>query len=170
MMGVFINRRRLLFVLSAGGLASARLLPGDREAKAADDEIDLAKVPVKVKEAAAKAVPRAQWTSASKSEDEGEVIYELEGSDAAQRYVWVEVTAKGVVNEVQTEIPFREVPAVVRAALKGKLPRFKATTTYEARQQGKVVRYDFEGKRPRDREEIGVSISADGKEVEIDAG
>ena len=41
-------------------------------------------------------------------------------------------------------------------------------TTYEARHEDKVIRYDFEGKRPRDKKEITVSVSADGKEIEID--
>ena len=111
---------------------------------------------------------RAKWTGASKSEEDGEVTYELEGEDAAKRYVWVELTADGKVNEVGFEIQFGEAPSVVTSALKKKFPQFQVASTYEARQEGKVVRYDFEGKRPRDKEEITVSVSADGKEVEID--
>ena len=163
-----INRRRLLFAVGGGGLASVGLFGLGSLARAGDDEIDLDKVPAKVKKAADKAVPRAAWTSASRSVEDGEVTYELEGADAHKRYVWVEVTAEGTVNEVQAEIPFKEVPEVVKAALKGKMPRFLATTTYEVRHEGKVIRYDFEGKRPRDKEEIGVYISADGKDIEVD--
>jgi hypothetical protein len=58
----------------------------------------------------------------------------------------------------------------VTTALKKKLPRFQVATAYEARQEGKVIRYDFEGKRPRDKKEITVSVSANGKEIEIDEG
>ena len=56
----------------------------------------------------------------------------------------------------------------VQAALRKKMPRFKVSTAFEVREDGKVVGYNFEGKRPRDKEEILVFVSADGKEVEID--
>jgi uncharacterized protein YxeA len=166
MADVLLNRRRALWSLAAGGVASSMLL--GEPARAADDEIDLAKVPDKVKKAADKAVPGAKWTSASKSVEDGEVTYELEGTDAKQRYVSVEVSAEGKVSEVQTEIHFKEVPEVVRSALKSRmakanLPKLEASTTYEVRQDGKVVRYDFEMV-------IGVYISANGKEVEFDDG
>ena len=102
-----------------------------------DDKIDLAKVPAKVKEAASKALPKAKWTGASKSEEDGKVTYELEGEDAAKHYVWVELTADAKVNEVGSEIAFGAVPQFVTAALKKKFPRFDVASTYEARMKAK---------------------------------
>jgi hypothetical protein len=154
--------------LVAGGLAAVLPLRWDTAEGATDDKIELAKVPARVKEAAGKAMPHARWKVASKSLQEGKVTYELEGEDAAKRYVWAEVTDDAKVNEVGTEIPAAKAPTVVTTALKKKFPRFRVTATYEARHEGKVIRYDFEGKRPRDKEEITVSVSPDGKEVEIE--
>jgi hypothetical protein len=134
----------------------------------ADDKVDLDKVPAKVKEAAGKAMPRAKWTGATKSVEDGVVTYELEGEDPAKHYVWVDVTADAKVSEVGTEIAAAKVPQVVTAALKKKFPRFQMSSAYEARHEGKVIRYDLEGKRPRDKEEITVSVSPDGKKVEIE--
>lgn len=162
------NRRRVLFVWAAAGIAVASLLQGRTVLATTDDEIDLDKVPAKVKEAASKALPKAHWTGASKSVDDGKVTYQLDGEDAAKRYVGVELTADAKVNELQFEIAYAKVPQLVTAALKKKFPRFQVAKSYEARQDNKVIRYDFDGKRPRDKDEISVSVSADGKKIEID--
>lgn len=218
---------------SAAALAVGLWLAG--AAAGRGDEIDLAKVPAAVRGAADKAVPKADWTSASKETDDGkEFWYELEGTDAKGRYVHATVAADGKVNEVSTEVPFKDAPGAVTAALAAKLsgfkpattheirtdgkverydlegadakgravyvsvspggeldevftevkpadvpkaaaaalaakfPRFTAATVYEVRAGGKVERYDFEGKRPRDKEEITVSVTPDGKSVEVD--
>ena len=163
-----LHRRHVLLAFVAGAVAAGQWLGGDTAAGATDDKVDLAKVPAKIKEAASKAMPHARWTGASRSVEDGKVTFELEGEDAAKRYVWVELTAEAKVNEMGTEIASGKVPHVVSAALKKKFPRFQVATSYEARQDGKVIRYDFEGKRPRDKEEITVSVSPDGKEVEIE--
>jgi hypothetical protein len=167
MMKELMNRRRALNLLGTSGVVAV-LLKQPTAVRAAADEIDLAKVPAKVRRAADKAVPGASWSSAYKDEEDGEVIYELEGKDRQKRSVTVEVSAQGEVNEVETEIPFKEVRENVQAALRKKMPRFKVSTAFEVREDGKVVGYNFEGKRPRDKEEIVVFVSADGKEVEID--
>jgi hypothetical protein len=118
-------------------------------------------------EAARKAVPGAKWSIASKEEEDDGVVYALDGEDAAGNHVWVEVTAAGKVNELGSEIESAKVPSVVAAALSKRFPRFQASETCEVRQDGKVIRYDFEGKRPRDKEKITVSVSPEGKTVEI---
>jgi len=159
----------LLALVTGGAVGTSAIPQAVAEAWSADDEIDLAKVPAKVRKAADKAVPKAVWTSASMSKEDGEVTYELEGTDASKRFVSVEVSSDGEVSEVQTEIPQKEVPAVVAAKLKSRFPRFVTSTVYEVREDGKVIRYDFEGKRPKDKEDIGIYISADGKDVELDA-
>jgi hypothetical protein len=163
-----LTRRRVLSALAGCGVAAGLWHLDARASGAGDDEIELAKVPAKIKEAANKAIPRAKWTGASKSEEDGIVTYQLDGEDAAKRYVGVELTADAKVNELQFEIAPARIPKVVTAALKKKMPRFQVISASEARREGKVVRYDFEGKRPRDKTEIEVSVSADGKTIEID--
>lgn len=136
-------------------------------ARAGDDDIPIDKLPAAVKKAIDAAVPKAKWTTAGKSEEDKKVSYEIEGEDAKGRYVWVEVTAEGKVVEVQTEVPLKDAPKVVADALTKQFPRFKVETTYEVQVDGKVARYDFEGKRPKDKEEITISVSADGKTIDV---
>jgi hypothetical protein len=162
-----INRRRALSLLCTSGVAAA-LIERPTAVRAATDEIELAKLPAKVRRAADLAVPGATWSNAYKDDEDGELVYEIDGKDRQKRSVTVEVSAQGDVNEVETEIPFKEVRENVQAALKKKMPRFKVSAAFEIREDGKVAGYNFEGKRPRDKEDIVVFVSVDGKEVEID--
>lgn len=136
-------------------------------ASADEQDVPLDKLPKAVRAAADAAVPKAKWTGAVRSEEDKAVTYELEGTDAKGRYVWVELTEAGVVKEVQTEVAYAAAPKAVREALEKKFPRFKAETTYMVEEGGKVTRYDFEGKRPKDKEEITISVSADGKTIDV---
>ena len=138
-------------------------------AHATAEDIALSKLPPAVRKAADKAVPKAKWESATKeTEDKKEFWYELEGKDAKGRYVHVTVSTDGTVDEVSTEIDYKDAPKVVKDALKAKFPKFKVETSYEIRKDEKIERFDFEGKRPKDKEEITISVSPDGKSVEID--
>ena len=107
------DRRRVVFAMAmaAGGIAAGTRLQGATgRPKRPTTRSTLAKVPAKVKEAASKALPRAKWTGASKSVEDGEVTYQLDGEDAAKHYVWVELTADAKVNELQFEIAIEKVP------------------------------------------------------------
>lgn len=164
-----VNRRQMLQGIGAGAIALAGLTP--RIARAADDEeeeILLAKVPEVVRKGADKAVPGAKWAAAYLVKEDDEKLYELEGKDSKGRDVVATITPEGTVEDVTTEIPLKEVPESVKEALKGKMPRFKPTTAYEISEEGKVTGYDFEGRRPKDKHDISVYVSADGKTIEID--
>jgi hypothetical protein len=130
-----------------------------------DDELSLDDVPAEVKKAASQSAPGSKWSSAS-----SQTIYELEGTNAKGRSVFVEVTDEGEVTDVSTEIPLKEVPDVIVTAFKAKHPRFQVSTIFESRLKGKVVGYSVEGRRPNDKEDIGLFVSADGKSIEIDEG
>lgn len=150
-------------------IAALALVSASATARTGDGgEIALAKVPAVVRKAADEAVAGAKWSSAYVDRDDSGVTYELDGTDARGREVVVELTAAGKVVEVETEIPIPEVPAGVQQALKAKMPRFQATASYEVVHAGKVAGYSFEGRRPKDKEEIDVFVSADGKVVEIE--
>ena len=148
--------------------AGVACLAGHSASLLADDEtIDLAKVPEAVKKAADKAVPNVKWTSASKENEDGQVVYELEGTDDEGRVVSVEVTAKGKVLEVEKQIDVAKIPKAVQNALKAKLPRFQTSMAFQVFVEGELIAYEFEGKRPKDKKEISVLVTADGKRVEI---
>ena len=161
-LGFTVRRAAALCALAVGLGALASSATGAAE-------IALKKVPAVVRAAADKAVPEAKWASASKeTEDDKEFWYELEGKDAKGRNVHVSISEGGKVDEVSTEIASKDAPKVVTDALSAKFPKFKIETSYEIVKDGKIDRYDFEGKRPRDKEEITVSVSPDGKKVEVD--
>lgn len=161
--------------VSAALLASAVGLLAGGAVRA--DTIKLSDVPAKARAAADKAVPKAKWTDASKEKDGDEVWYDLEGTDAKGRYVCVSVYPDGNVDEVTTEVQRGDVPEPVLTAVKKhkELSGFKATTYYEVRDgDGKLDRYDLEGAIPSGKKkgkdkEVTVSVSPDGKEVEIDS-
>lgn len=134
----------------------------------AEEEIPLKKVPDVVRKAADKAVGKVKWESAHLVTEDGEKLYELEGTDSKGRIVVVTVTPEGTVDEIVTEIALKDVPETVTSALKEKMPRFKAKLAFEISEDGTVTGYDLEGRRPRDKHDIAVYVSADGKTVEID--
>lgn len=166
-MATFLDRRGLHRIAVAAGAA---FVLGPGLALAGDDgEVPLAKVPDVVRKAADKAVAGAKWSAAYMDrDDDGAVVYELDGTDPKGRDVIVEITAAGKMKEIETEIPIPDIPAGVQQALKAKMPRFKATAAFEVSRGGKVAGYSFEGRRPRDKEDIDVFVSADGKLVEIE--
>lgn len=167
-----MNRRRLLQVagvlaVGAGGARFARAFD-DKAADDQEEEIPLSKVPEKVKTAADKAVTGAKWEAAFLMTEVDEKFYELEGRDSKGREVTVTITPEGTVEEISTLIPLKAVPEPVTAALKAKLPRFKPALVFEIREGGKIAGFEFEGRRPNDREDIAVFVSADGKTIEVD--
>jgi hypothetical protein len=163
-----LRRRGFIQAVTLGALATAAI-PGKGFGAPPDEQaIDLKSVPAHVKNAASKAAPHVKWKTAYKSEEDGEVVYELEGVDAKKREVAVVLNGEGKVEEIETEIPVDEVPATVMAALRAKLPTLEVTAVTEIQEGKKIVAYDFEGTRPKSNKPIGVYVSADGKTVEID--
>jgi len=160
--------------LVPGSLAAWALTKVQSHAAEREEEIDVSKVPAKIGKAANLAIPNARWTGAYKYLGDEGLTYELEGTNGKGQNIWVYVDADetmdadGEVSEVLTEISFMEAPKVVIEALTAKVPQFQVETTCAVREQGRLVRFDFEGSRPGDKEVIGVYVSADGKSVETD--
>jgi hypothetical protein len=155
-------------VFTMGALATAVFRGNAFGVPPDEQEIELKKVPAHVKEAASKAAPHVHWKTAFKSEEDGEVMYELEGLDAKKREVTVILDAKGKVEEIETVISAEEVPATVMKALRAKFPTFEIASVTEIEERKKIVAYDFVGTRPTNHKSIGVYVSADGKTVEIE--
>ena len=124
------------------------------------DTIGETEVPSVVKEAADKAIPGAKWESA-------DVSYQLEGKDSKGRTVTVELESDGDIVEIETEISEKEVPSAVMKAIKAKYPKFVIETILEIRHDSKASGYQFEGKRPKDKEDVTILVSADGKNVDL---
>lgn len=133
------------------------------------EDIALANLPEIVRKAADKAIPNAKWDKAVKDTDGKDTWYDIKGSDVKGRYVCVTVEPNGDIDEIETEIKSQNAPKSVMAALKGRLPNFKISAVYEIRNdEDKVTRYDFEGKRPKDKEDVTISFTVGGKFIKID--
>jgi len=136
---------------------------------ATGEDITLANLPEIIRNAGDKAIPNAKWNKAAKNSDGKHTWYELGGIDAKGRKVCVTVEPNGDIEEIETEIKSQNTPKSVMTALRGRLPNFKITAVYEIRDdQDKVIRYDIDGKRPRDKEDVTISFTVDGKFIKID--
>ncbi len=164
-----LRRRAFIGVVTMGTLATGAIPYEVLGAPPPDDqEIDLKNVPAHVKSAASKAAPHVKWKTAFKIEEDGEVMYELEGVDQKKRDVAVILNGAGKVEEIETEVPVDEVPATVMTALRAKVPTLEIAAVTEIQEGKKIVAYDFAGTRPSSNKSIGVYVSADGKTVEIE--
>jgi hypothetical protein len=137
----------------------------------------LTDVPLPAWEAVAQKVPTFEAITAYdlrqgdnllKPSDEDFRGFEVGGVYSKDKQVIIEVTAEGEIGEMEKEIPLADVPKLVTAALKAKMPRFQAATVFELSEEGAVAGYIFEGRRPRDKTAIDVFVSTDGKEIEIE--
>ncbi len=144
------------------GMAALVMRPASGE----EQTIDLKKVPAAARTAASKAAPGVKWAEALLITVDGKTTYELSGDNARGDGVEVEVTPEGEVLTVELEIPLARVPKVVIDALKAKVKGFTATSAEEVRRAGKLIGYEFEGKKGG--QEVEVNVSLDGKTVDVD--
>lgn len=163
------GRQGFLGQLLAGGIAAVATAPAVRAAAGdKEEDVPLDKVPAAVRKAADKAVPKAKWIGATKVTSDGEVAFELDGMDSKGKEVTVSLAEDGTLNEIEREISMKDVPKVVSEALKQKVAGFKVSVAHSTTIDGKIVAYSFEGKRPKDKEEVDVTVSADGSSVDVD--
>ena len=127
------RREALLGMLAGGGLVATSWLAESRSS-AAEKEVELAKVPKVVIEAANQVVSEPKWIWASKIIDGDKTAYELDGTDALKRDVTVLVTADGKAVECETELKVASrVPEGVLKSVHAKWPKFTPTETHQIR-------------------------------------
>ena len=159
-----IHRRRAILTLLGTGLAGL-----SATARAAEDEeVDLRQVPGRILDTANKAVARASWSGAYRYAEQGNTFYELEGKGPRGREICVAVAQDGTLEEVETEIPVGDVPHAVMKAVGAKFQQFQASAAYEIRKDHGVQEYELDGRRPTDKDEVTIVVSADGRSVELD--
>ncbi len=133
------------------------------------EDIALANLPEIIRNAADKVIPNAKWNKAVKDTDGKDTWYDISGIDAKGRKICVTVEPNGDIDEIETEIKSQNTPKSVMAALKGRLPNFKISAVYEIRNdEDKVMKYDFDGKRLKDKEDVTISFTVDGKFIKLD--
>src|SRR5262249_215744 len=169
------TRREALGWLAGGGIVATALLAVNRT-RGADDEVDRAKVPKAVMEAANRLGGEARWGWGGKGVEGDKKAFELDGKDAQGRDVTVLVTADGKAVECETELkdPPRDVPKKVLAAIQKEWKNFIKPTEAQEIRQGKNLRrgddgdyvYDVRGKVGDKEREIQVQVSAGGEILE----
>ena len=133
------------------------------------EDIALANLPEIIRNAADKVIPNAKWNKAVKDTDGKDTWYDISGIDAKGRKICVTVEPNGDIDEIETEIKAQNTSKSVMAALKGRLPNFKISAVYEIRNdEDKVMKYDFDGKRLKDKEDVTISFTVDGKFIKLD--
>ena len=133
------------------------------------EDIALANLPEIIRTAADKAGPNAKWNKVVKDTDGKNNWYDISGIDAKGRKICVTVEPNGDIDEIETEIKSQNTPKSVMTALRGRLPNFKISAVYEIRNdEDKITRYDIDGKRLKDKEDVTISFTVDGKFIKLD--
>jgi hypothetical protein len=151
-------------------------------------EASLGDVPSVVMAAARSLVPSFRPAAAClvrrgddlRSEGTVERAFVLDGVDAADREISMELTAEGKVTFLDREIALSSVPPAVRTAVQTKMPQLRPQAAFEIHERGSFSGYVIEGtriivSRPKLRvkaeapvgEEVSLFVSPDGRQVEI---
>lgn len=88
---------------------------------AEDEQIDVTKLPKPVADAVAARFPGAALTSAAKETSENQVIYDIELKHDGRKYE-MDIKSDGTILEIEKEIPAKNLPAAVAAAVQVKYP------------------------------------------------
>lgn len=139
------------------------------EVEEVQEQVDFDKAPDAVKKAVLAAVPglKVDETEVYKvfsGKSLADVSYEVEGADAKGRYVWLDSSPDGKIDEFYTEVPFKELPKAVRDAANKQFPKRQSATCYVVHVQGKLARYDVEVVRGGGGE-VYVSYDPAGKDI-----
>jgi uncharacterized protein YxeA len=133
------------------------------------EQLDFDKLPQGVKKAALGAVPGIKEADAEvykvlAGKNLADVTYEVEGEDAKGRYVRLDVSADGKVDEFYAEVTVKELPKAVQDALNTQFAKRRSATCYVVHEKGKLARYDVEVVRGNGSE-VHVSYKPDGKQI-----
>jgi len=119
------------------------------EVEELQEQVDFEKTPDAVKKAIRATVPgiKEEETDVYKvfsGKNFADVSYEFEGVDANGRYVWLDSSPDGKIDEFYTEVPFKELPKPVQDAVNKQFAKRQSATSYVVHEQGKLARYDLE--------------------------
>ena len=171
-------RFRLLFIISFLALLVAGIAFWVSANDNDDEKVTLSDVPIKVIEAANKAVPGGEITAVEKEEEDSQIIYEVEKVVDGIEYE-IEVTADGVVKDVEkegddkadddgddeeVEVALTDVPENVLKAAQEAVPEGNIKKVEKDVEDGVVV-YDVEI-----FVRYEVEVTADGVVKEVEKG
>lgn len=151
-------------VIFASGLALFAAFP----ALAGEEKsVELDKVPANVMEIARGKMEGVTFVSANtETEDDGSVVYELQGTLPDGRKVEFDIDPEGEVQEIELEFKVGDVPGAVLKAIEKKLPGFKPHFIEASHSPSmKVTGYEFVGKMGDN--DMDIEVSADGRRIVV---
>lgn len=132
------------------------------------EQIDVSKLPPKVADAVNARFPGATITQATKENENGVVIYDIEMTRDGKKHE-MDCKEDGTLVDIQNEIPVQDLPAAATKAIKAKYPN---CTIKEAAEilvvTGKQeVRDHFEVLIDTpDKKDLELTVSLDGSQIE----
>jgi hypothetical protein len=130
-------------------------------------QVALKAVPAPVRAAAKRDAPNVRWLFAV-TFDDNRGWYRLIGRDAAQHHFLYNVSAKGELIDLRTQLQSSEVPETVREAFRKKVPKLEPQLIYAVgREVERVVFYEFHSETAAGKKVI-VFVSPDGRMVSVD--
>ena len=130
-----------------------------------ETEIAFDQLPSKLLAKAQDLMPSAVFSSANTElEDDGTLIYEIQGTLEDGRRVEVDLYEDGTVQEIEVEFTKDLVPGAVMIAIEKKYPGFEPTFIEASHSASKkVLRYEFVG--VQNGRKIDLEVSADGRNI-----
>ena len=132
-----------------------------------EEKIALSEVPKSVMEAIEQRFENATLLTANtETEQDGSVVYEVQGKLSNGHAVEFDVFPDGSFEEVEVIFPIEIVPGAVTKAINAKLPGFVPTKIEASHSPSmKVVGYEFEGEFQGKK--MDLEVSADGRTITI---
>jgi hypothetical protein len=129
--------------------------------------IPLSDVPENLLSEAKKLLPTATFNTANtEKEDDGTLVYEIQGTLGDGRKVEVDVLENGDIQEFEVVYSLDLVPRAVIKAIEKKMPGFTPSFIEASHSASKkVVGYEFVGELGGKK--LDIDVSADGRRIEI---
>ncbi|MVF13613.1 hypothetical protein FT643_15835 [Ketobacter sp. MCCC 1A13808] len=129
-------------------------------------KIGLETVPAELMDKVSKLMPEATYQSANTEEENGDLVYEIQGVLADGRKLEVDITPAGDVEEIEVEFTHDLVPGAVLNAVESAYPGFTASFIEASHSESKkVVGYEFVGQQGG--EKLDLDVSADGRKIVV---
>ena len=129
--------------------------------------IELSAVPAAVMNVAKAKLEKVEFVSANtETEDDGSMVYVIQGRLEDGRKVEFDILPNGDIEEIEVEFSVDLVPGAVLKAIESKLPGFKPDFIEASHSRSmKVTGYEFVGMMGDKK--LDIEVSADGRRVVV---